>query len=695
MEHAGGVVKDFKGASYQYPPGRAVPIVDMLHGRAIPDPYRWLENLKDARVRAWIDAQNALTRRILGGLPCRGAIEKRLAEVLSIGTIGVPTVEGDRCFFEKRQGSENQPILYWRERRDGDPRILLDPNSLSAEGIVAIDWWYPSRDGRLLAFGLSEGGSEQSDLYVLNVDTGVRLGDVIPRTRGSSVAWLPDGNGFYYMRFPNPGDVPKGEEHFHGRIRFHRLGADPADDPVVFGEGRDMRDWLSCDLSLDGRFLVIHASQTARKTALFVKDLRDRNAAFIDVSGNDEAHFFGQVFDGSLYIQTDYGAPNYRIIKVGAENPARANWKEIIPEGRCKLEQAAFAGHRIFVSYLENAASRLNEYDTDGNLIGEIGLPDIGTVYGMGGAWNGSECFFGFTSFFQPQTVYRYDVARGATDLYNRIESAIDASPYRAEQVWYRSKDGVKVPMFIVCRRDIALDGTNPTMLYGYGGFNVPMTPGFSKTIILWLEMGGVYALANIRGGGEFGEEWHRSGMLDKKQNVFDDFVAAAEWLFAQRYTSSERLAIFGGSNGGLLVGATVTQRPEICRAAICAVPVLDMLRYHLFSVGRYWITEYGDPSKPEEFEFLFEYSPYHKVERGARYPAILLATAEHDSRVDPAHAVKMTARLQNATASGNPVFLRFETRAGHGIGAPLGKVVDEYADYLAFLCWQLGMENR
>ena len=688
-------MKDYDGTSYRYPAAKTGRIVDTLHGRAIADPYRWLENIEDTNVRSWIETQNALTRRILDAVPGRGAIEKRLVEVLSIGTTGVPAVRGGRYFIEKRRGNENQPVLYRREGAFGEPRVLFDPNRLSAEGVVAVDWWYPSRDGGLLAYGLSEVGSEQSTLYVLDVDTGEKLRDSIPRTRASSIAWLPDGNGFYYTRFPNPGDVPKGEEHFHSRIRLHMLGADPARDPVIFGEGRDMQDWLSCDLSEDGRFLVIHASQTARKTALYLKDLQKKDGGFIEVSGTDDAHFLGQVFDGWLYIQTDHGAPNYRIFKVRASDPARENWTEIIPEGAFKLEQAAFAGGRIFTAYLENAASRLYEHDTSGRLIREIPLPDIGTVYGVDGAWNGDECFFGFTSFFTPQTVYRYDIAQGGSAPYDWVESSIDPSPYKVEQVWYRSKDGTRVPMFIISRRDIPLDGTNPTLLYGYGGFDVPMTPGFSKTLIPWLEMGGLYALANLRGGGEFGEEWHRAGMLDRKQNVFDDFLAAAEWLFAREYTSPARLAIFGGSNGGLLVGAAVTQRPDICAAAVCAVPVLDMMRYHLFSVGRYWITEYGDPGKAEEFAFLIEYSPYHNVRDGARYPAILLATAENDSRVDPAHAMKMAARLQAANASERPVLLRFETKAGHGAGAPVRKIVDEYADYLAFISWQLGMEKQ
>jgi prolyl oligopeptidase len=691
----GGTVKDFGGTNHRYPPARIETVIDTLHGRAIADPYRWMENTSDAGVRSWIDAQNALTRTILDGIPARGAFERRLAELLSIGTIGVPEVMGNRYFFEQREGNENQPVLYWREGAFGERKVLLDPNDLSAEGIVAVDWWFPSRDGRFLAYGLSEGGSEQSTLHVIDVDTGEKLPDAIERTRGGSVAWLPDGSGFYYMRFPKAGDVPNGEEHFHSRIRFHRLGDDPSRDPIVFGEGRDMQDWLSCDLSDDGRFLVIHVSQTASKTALYIKDLRAKDAPFIEVSGGVDAHFFGTVCDDSLFIQTNDGAPNYRLFKTAAANPSRGNWREIIPEATAKLDQAVFIGGRIFASYLEDASSRLREYDAGGAPLREIALPGIGTVYGMGGEWRGSELFFGFTSFFTPQTVYRLDIAANRSDVYNRVASPVDGSRYTVEQVWFRSKDGTRVPMFVIRGKDVPLDGSNPTMLYGYGGFDIPITPGFSKTIIPWIEMGGIYAVASIRGGGEFGEDWHRAGMLEHKQNVFDDFIAAAEWLVAENYTSPRRLAVFGGSNGGLLVGAIVTQRPDLCAAAICAVPVLDMMRYHLFSVGRYWITEYGDPGKPDEFEYLIKYSPYHNVRDGERYPAILLTTADGDSRVDPAHAMKMTARLQAASASDNPVLLRFETKAGHGIGAPTQKVVDEYADYLSFVSWRLGMDVR
>ncbi len=691
----GGTVKDSRGQDITYPETKRIAVVDTLHGKRITDQYRWLEKTDDPEVQQWLAAQSALTRRVLDGISCRSAIRSRLEALSTIGKVDPPRVKGTRYFIEKREGSENQPVISWREGPWGETKALIDPNNLSTDGTIAVDWWYPSQDGRLVAYGLSEGGSEQSTLHIIEVDSGDLLADTIPRTRGSSVAWLPDGTGFYYSRFPNPGDVPAGEENFHSRIRFHKIGSDAVADPVIFGEGRDMRDWLSCSLSDDGRFLLVHASEGARITELYVRDLSDASGTFVCISGGREAHFYGAVEDGEIYIQTNDGAPNYRIFKTDEAHLARGSWKEIVPEQSARLEFMDLVGHRLYVCYLENASSRLYEYGLDGGAAKPIGLPGIGTVYGIGGAWKGSECFFGFVSFFTPQTVYRYSVDDEVVDTYDKIDSPIDVSHYTSEQVWYRSKDGTKIPMFIVHRNDLVLDGRNPTILYGYGGFDISITPSFLKNAMPWLERGGIYALACLRGGGEFGEKWHEAGMLANKQNVFDDYIAAAEWLSAKKYTSPARLALFGGSNGGLLVGAAITERPDVCKAAICAVPLLDMIRYQRFSVGRYWITEYGDPDNPAQFEFLYKYSPYHHVKPGGRYPATLFTTAESDSRVDPMHAMKMTALLQAENGSDSPILLRYETKAGHGIGAPVQKVVDEYADFLAFLCWQLGVETK
>jgi prolyl oligopeptidase len=691
----GGTVKDSSGQTIVYPDTKKIAVVDTVHGKRITDPYRWLEKTDDPEVQAWLGAQSALTRRVLDAIPCRAAIRSRLAALSTIGSVDPPRVKGTRYFIEKRTGGENQPVIYWREGALGEANVLIDPNNLSAEGTIAVDWWYPSQDGRVVAYGLSEGGSEQSTLHLIEVDSGELLADTIPRTRGCTVAWLPDGTGFYYSRFPNRGEVPAGEENFHSRIRFHKIGTEAAADPVIFGEGRDMRDWLSCSLSEDGGFLIVHAAEGAKVTELYVRDLRDSSGTFVCISGGREAHFYGAAEDGEIYIQTDDGAPNYRIFKTDAAHLARESWKEIVPERSSRLEFMELVGHRLFVCYLENASNRLYEYGLEGGTATPIGLPGIGTVYGVGGAWKGSDCFIGFVSFFTPQTVYRYDLGEELMSTYDKVDSPIDVSPYTSEQVWYRSKDGTKIPMFIVRRKDLALDGRNPTILYGYGGFDISITPSFLKNAMPWLERGGVYALACLRGGGEFGEKWHEAGMLANKQNVFDDYIAAAEWLSAKKYTSPARLALFGGSNGGLLVGAAITQRPDVCKAAICAVPLLDMLRYQRFSVGRYWITEYGDPDNPKQFEFLYNYSPYHHVKPGGGYPATLFTTAESDSRVDPMHAMKMTALLQARSGSDNPILLRFETNAGHGIGAPAQKVVDEYADFLAFLCWQLGVEMK
>ncbi len=694
-ESRGGTVKDSRGQTITYPETKKIAVVDTIHGKRIVDPYRWLEKTDDPVVQAWIAAQSDLTRRVLDGIACRRPIRDRLEELISIGTLDPPRVKGAKYFFEKRSGTENQPVIYWREGPTGEMNVLIDPNNLSADGTVAVDWWYPSQDGRFVSYGLSEGGSEKSTMHVIQVDSGDLLPDTIGQTRGCTVAWLPDGSGFYYSRFPKAGEVPAGEEDFHSRIRFHKLGTDADDDPIVFGEGRDMRDWVSCSISDDGRFLIVHVDKSAKETELHLRDLREPSGAFVDVSGGREAHFYGDVQDGQLYIQTNDGAPNYRIFKVDATRPAREGWREIVPERNARLEFMSLVGHRLFACYLENASSRLYEYGPDGGVPKAIGLPGIGTLYGIGGSWEGSECFFGFVSFFTPQTVFRYDIAEETMDTYDKVESPVDVSRYVSEQVWYPSKDGTKIPMFIVRRNDLVFDGGNPTVLYGYGGFDIPMTPRYLKNAMPWLERGGVYAIACLRGGGEFGEKWHEAGMLANKQNVFDDYIAAARWLAAKKYTSSAKLALMGGSNGGLLVGAAITQRPDICKAAICQVPLLDMIRYHRASIGRYWITEYGDPDDPAQFEFLYKYSPYHHVKSGALYPATLFTTAESDSRVDPMHAMKMTALMQAENGSDNPILLRFETKAGHGAGAPAEKVVEENADILAFLCWQLGVGTK
>ncbi len=702
-----------------YPETKRIAVTDTLHGREITDRYRWLENGDDAAVHEWIDAQNALTRRTLETIPGRERIRKLLERYLRTGSVGAPRRRGSRYFFSKREGNENQPVLLCREGLDEEARVLIDPNSMSDEGAVTIDWWYPSHEGRYVAYGLSRGGDELSTLHLIDVDTGRALTDTIPRTRMASVAWLPGEDGFYYSRFPAPGEVPEGEEFYHHRIYLHRLGTDPREDPLVFGDGRDIHDWPHCSISEDGGHLIIHVHQGVNRNDLYIRPLTGEDTAFIPVATGLDAHFLGWVDGGFLYMQTDHEAPNHRILRAPLIDPSPKNWEEVLPEHEFAMEHATTVGGRLFVSYLENATSVLYEYaiDTESRrgigcpgtgssmrpgtgggepthtALRKIALPGTGSIFDLEGRRDGAELFIGFTSFLVPETVYRYDLETGGLAVCDRAGGpTIDASAFAVKQEWCTSKDGTRVPIFLVHRCGLRRDGTNPTILYGYGGFNVSRTPLFLKNFLPWLELGGVFALAILRGGGEFGEAWHRAGMLENKQNVFDDFAAAAAWLCDGHLTRPERLAVFGGSNGGLLVGATVTQHPEICRAAVCNVPVLDMARFHRFSVGRYWITEYGDPDNPDHFPFLMRYSPYHNVQGGVPYPAVLLTTAAGDSRVDPMHAMKMAALLQHTSTSGRPVLLRYERGMGHGVGTPTTKLVDEYTDFLSFLAWQLGL---
>jgi len=675
-----------------YPPTSGGDEVEILHGESIPDPYRWLEQGDDPRTQAWTASQNALTESLLAAVPGRARLRARLDELLSIGALSTPEPVAGRYFYQRRDGRQNQPVLYVREGRDGEDRILIDPNQLDAQGTTALDWFYPSEDGRLLAYGLSENGSEQSLLHVLEVDSGAPLPDRIPRTRSADLAWLPDGSGFYYTRYPAGGEVPEGEEHYHRSVFFHRLGTDSARDPLIFRPA-EKEHWPGVGLSPDGRWLVIGVARTFDQTDLYLQDLVAGTPP-VPVAKDVPATFDGEVVRGRLYLRTNLDAPTYRLYLVDPERPAREGWREIVPPRTdAVLDGFRVTGSTLALSYLERAASRLRLADLEGNGVREVALPTIGSLFGLSGEWDGDELYYGFTSYTVPPTVYRLALPAGTTELWRRVDADLDPSRYEVRQVGYPSRDGTEVTMFVVHRSGLPRDGTNPVYLSGYGGFNISMTPAFSRSLLLWLERGGVVAIPNIRGGGEYGEAWHQGGMLGHKQNSFDDFIAAAEWLIRERYTRPERLAAAGGSNGGLLMGAVLTQRPDLFGAVVIQVPLLDMLRYHRFLIARLWIPEYGSAEDPEQFRWLRAYSPYHHVRDGVRYPAVLLATAESDTRVDPMHARKMAARLQAATSSDRPVLLRLEARAGHGAGKPLNKVLDELTDTWTFVFWQLGVE--
>ncbi len=675
-----------------YPPTSRGDEVEILHGESIPDPYRWLEQGDDPRTQAWTADQNALTESLLTAVPGRARLRARLDELLSIGALSTPEPVAGRYFYQRRDGRQNQPVLYVREGRDGEDRSLVDPNRLDAQGTTALDWFYPSEDGRLLAYGLSENGSEQSLLHLLEVDSGAPLPDRIPRTRAADLAWLPDSSGFYYTRYPAPAEVPAGEEHYHRAVYFHRLGTDPAGDPQVFRPA-EKEHWPGVGLSPDGRWLVIGVARTFDQTDLYLQDLAAGTPA-VPVASDLPATFDGDVVRGRLYLRTNLDAPTYRLYLVDPERPAREGWREIVPpRADAVLDGFRVIGPALALSYLERAASRLRLADLEGNGVREVALPTIGSLFGLSGEWDGDEVFYGFTSYTVPPTVYRLALPETTGELWRRVEADLDPSRYEVRQVSYPSRDGTEVTMFVVHRTGVSRDGANPVYLSGYGGFNISMTPAFSRSLLLWLERGGVVAIPNIRGGGEYGEAWHQGGMLGTKQNSFDDFIAAAEWLIRERYTRPDRLAAAGGSNGGLLMGAVLTQRPELFAAVVIQVPLLDMLRYHRFLIARLWIPEYGSAEDPEQFRWLRAYSPYHHVRDGVAYPAVLLATAESDTRVDPMHARKMAARLQAATSSDRPVLLRLEAQAGHGAGKPLNKVLDELTDTWTFVFWQLGVE--
>ncbi len=676
-----------------YPATRMEIVVDKLHGTDVADPYRWLEDSQSAEVTEWTDKQNGYTRSVLDKLPGRDKINERLGSLLEIGSLSAPAVVKGKYFYTKRDGKQNQAILYVREGLTGKDRVLVDPNLLAADGTVTLDWWFPSRDGGLLAYGLSANGSELSTLHVRDVATGKDRPDAIERTRACSLVWLPNNNGFYYTRYPAAGSVPKDEETYSRHVFFHKLGDAPAKDTAVFGEGRAKEDWPNVDLSPDGRWLVVSVEQGWAKSEVYFKDLKKEISAFVPLVEKVESLFAVTVRNDRFYVHTNDKAPRYRLFQVDPLKPARANWKEVIAQGDDVLEGVSAVGDTLVAQYMHKASSRLELRDRDGKVLEDVKLPTLGTLAGVGGEWDGDEFLYGFHSFTQPLTVYHVDLKTRKSTLWEQVKTDVDFSAYEVEQVSFPSKDKTPITLFLAHKKGVQKDGHNPTLLYGYGGFNVSLTPSFNSSRFLFLEKGGVLAIANLRGGGEYGEDWHQAGMFGKKQNVFDDFLAAAEYLVREKYTTKDKLAIQGGSNGGLLMGAALTQRPDLFKCVVCQVPLLDMLRYHKFLIARLWIPEYGSADDADQFKWLHAYSPYHRVKDGTAYPAVLLEAAESDTRVDPLHARKMAARLQAATASDQPILLRLETKAGHGAGKPRVKVVEELTDVWGFLFWQLGIK--
>jgi len=669
-------------------------VSDVLHGIAVPDPYRWLENPKDPSVAAWMDAQDAAARAALGKVALRGRIVERLREVAYVDSVGVPVKRGSRYFYSRKPAASEKAIWYWREGAESTERVLLDPNTLSPDGTISVGVVAPSWDGRLVAFTLKERGADASTLYVMQTDTGTRLPDTIPGARYAYPEWTPDGRGFYFTWIPTDPSIPVDRLPGYAEVRFHAVGTDAAADPVVHPRTDDPTSFIGASLSRDGRWLLVSISHGWVANDVYYKDLRAGDAEWRTLVEGVRAQFGVVPFRDSFYVQTDDGAPRGRVLVADPARPDRTAWREIVPEQPdAALQATQVVGGRLVLSYLKSAASVIRVHGLDGRFEREVSLPGIGSASGFSGNEDEDEAYFAFSSFTYPPEIYRTGVAGGETSLWAKIDVPVDPSRFVVEQVWYPSKDGTKVSMFLVHGGNLKRDGENPCLLYGYGGFNVSITPAFNAYAYPWLEMGGMIAYPNLRGGGEYGEAWHRAGMLENKQNVFDDYLAAAEWLVREKYTRPERLAIRGGSNGGLLVGAAMIQRPELFRAVVCQVPLLDMVRYHLFGSGRTWIEEYGSADDPAQFATLFAYSPYHHVKAGTVYPALLMMSADSDDRVDPMHARKFAAAIQAAQADpSRPVLLRLERNAGHG-GADLRRQeVANYADIYAFLASQLGV---
>ena len=671
----------------QKPPAtRTDNVVDTLHGVEIVDPYRWLEDQQSPETRAWIDAQNAYTHSFLDPLPSRAAIEKRLTELLKTDRIGMPTEKGGRYFLRKRAADQDLYIIYMRESLDGPDRVLVDPHSLSADHMKSVEIMDISNDGKLLVYAIREGGEDEVTLRFLDIDSGKHLDDSLPKALFFGLSLTHDNKGFYYAKHVN---------EIGSRLYYHAMGTDPAADKLLFGEGYGPEVGLGCGISDDGRYLDVVAwhGSSGEKTEVYVKDLA-AGGPITPLVNDVDARFEPQHGGGTTFINTNWNAPNGRILAVDMANPARESWKEIVPERKdAVIEGFTLAGGKLFVNYMENVSSKVRVFAPDGAFLREIAFPTLGSVSGVYGNWMANEAFFSFQSFHIPTTIYRYDVATGAQSVWARLDVPLDPESIEVEQVWYASKDGTKIPMFLVHRTGLKRDGDNPTILYGYGGFTVSMTPYFSAMVVPWVEHGGIYAIPNIRGGGEFGEDWHRAGMMERKQNVYDDFIAAADWLVSQKYTSRDRLAISGGSNGGLLVGAVMVQRPDLCKAVVCTYPLLDMIRYHRFLMARFWVPEYGSSEDPAQFKTLLAYSPYHNVRPGVKYPATLFITGDADTRVAPLHARKMAALVQAKTAGDAPILLLYDTKAGHAGGMPVNKAIEDDTNELSFLFWQLGVK--
>ncbi|MGF1513881.1 MAG: prolyl oligopeptidase family protein [Elainellaceae cyanobacterium] len=680
-----------------YPQSKAVDQTDEYHGTSVADPYRWLEDPDTPESRAWIEAQNRVTFGYLGQIPQRQQIQTRLTKLWNYEKFRTPFRRADRFFFFKNDGLQNQDVLYTMPSLEAAPRVLIDPNTFSDDGTVALSGLAVSEDARHIAYGLSTSGSDWQEWKVRRVDTGEDLDDHLQWVKFSGASWTHDGEGFYYSRYDEPSEKTKFEDvNYYQKLYYHRLGTPQSEDRLVY-ERPDEKEWgFGGEVTDDGRYLVISVWRgTERKNLLFYKDLSQPGGEIVELISTFEASYDFIDNDGPIFwLRTDLEAPRSRVIAVDITRPERDSWREVIPEAEETLQGVSMLNHQFVAKYLKDAYSAIKIFGLDGGFVRQVELPGIGSAGGFGGKRSHTDTFYSFTGFTTPATVYRYDMITGESILFRQPQVDFDPADYVTTQVFYPSRDGTQVPMFITHRRGLTRDGSNPTLLYGYGGFNISLTPAFSISNLVWMELGGVYAVPNLRGGGEYGEAWHQAGMTLQKQNVFDDFIAAAEWLVENQYTAPAKLAIAGGSNGGLLVGACMVQRPDLFAAALPAVGVMDMLRFHKFTIGWAWMSEYGSPEEsPEEFKALYAYSPYHNLKAQTAYPATLITTADHDDRVVPAHSFKFAAALQAAHGGADPVLIRIETKAGHGAGKPTTKIIEEIADRFGFLVRVLDMD--
>lgn len=681
-------------AQLQYPATSKQPQTDNYHGTTVADPYRWLEDDNSPETKAWVEAQNKVTNAYLAAIPFRSRVQKRLEELWNYPKYGSPYKRGAYYYFSKNDGLQNQSIIYRQKGLDGQPEVFFDPNKLSADGTAALGGLAFSKKYKYVSYLVAQSGSDWQEAYIMDAATGKKLNDHLKWIKFSGMAWKGD-EGFYYSRYPEPKsqDLLKGKNEYH-QVWYHQVGTPQSQDVLVYEDKEHPLRNCGAELTEDDRFLFIGISEGTSGGEILYKDLHDpsQKAFKLLIKGFDtEPSVIDNVGD-KLLVKTNHQAPNYKVVLIDPKNPQPENWKTIIAEKPEVLDGVGTAGGQLFASYLKDASTKVYQHNYDGSLVREIKLPGIGTAGGFGGEKADNEFFYSFTSFTSPSTIYRYNIKSGESTVFRKTEVKFNQDDYETKQVFFASKDGTKVPMFLSYKKGLQLNGKNPVLLYGYGGFNIPMTPGFSVSNLFFMEQGGIYVTVNLRGGSEYGEAWHKGGMLEKKQNVFDDFIGAAEHLIKEGYTSAGKIAIRGGSNGGLLVGACMAQRPDLFKVALPAVGVLDMLRYHKFTIGWAWAVEYGSADNADQFAYLYKYSPLHNLKDGTSYPATLITTADHDDRVVPAHSFKFAARLQEAHKGANPVLIRIESKAGHGAGKPTSKQIEEATDVWSFTMYNLGM---